>query len=571
MPSHFFRVVIASYVAVVGILSAASAFGAEVRQPETIRNWSAPAYWSPPAANGNRSSARSLAQQSDLTGALPFVPVTPCRIVDTRGPAGTFGGPSLPASAPRNFPLPTGPCAGIPASVSAYSLNITVTNTLGPGFLSIYPQGGAAPLISTLNYLAGETVANAAIVPAGTSGGITVVAGVSGTDLIIDINGYYSTGLNNGESFRLAANVSGTGAIYGLNLSGSGVFGQSIANDGVHGVSSTGSGVYGVSGGTGVYGDSFNADGVHGHTLASGFSGVAGLNEGNGFGVYGSSTLNDGVHGVASGPSVSGVAGLNSGAGNGVYGASNQGTGVFGGSTAGEGVHGFSSSTSGGSGVHAQGTLRCNLVDGTIEGCTFPGSDALYVEGVGSFSNFVHISGDLHVIGIKNFIAPHPTDPSKQVAFVSLEGPEAGTYFRGTGRIVGGRAEIEVPESFRAVTSASGLSVVVSPAGELATLAVVSKSLDQIVVAGSQDVEFDYVVNGVRAGYDKYQAIQNNLSFVPRNASDASLAQMPTEAVRRLKANGILNEDGSINEETARRLGWDQKPGWNAAVTTRSH
>jgi hypothetical protein len=80
-------------------------------------------------------------------------------------------------------------------SVAAYSLNITVTNTLGPGFISIYPQGGAAPLVSTLNYLAGQTLANAAIVPAGTSGGITVVAGVSGTDLIIDINGYYSGGV----------------------------------------------------------------------------------------------------------------------------------------------------------------------------------------------------------------------------------------------------------------------------------------------------------------------------------------------------------------------------------------
>jgi len=125
----------------------------------------------------------------------PFVAMTPCRIADTRGPAGTFGAPSLPASTPRDFPLPTGPCAGIPVSAAAYSLNITVTNTLGPGFLKIYPQGSPAPVVSTLNFVAGQTVANAAIVPAGTGGGITAVAGVSGTDLIIDINGYYGGGL----------------------------------------------------------------------------------------------------------------------------------------------------------------------------------------------------------------------------------------------------------------------------------------------------------------------------------------------------------------------------------------
>ena len=51
--------------------------------------------------------------------------------------------------------------------------------------------------------------------------------------------------------------------------------------------------------------------------------------------------------------------------------------------------------------------------------------------------------------------------------------------------------------------------------------------------------------------------------FVPRRASDTRLASLPAEAVRRLKANGILKDDGTINEETARRLGWDRRPDWN--------
>ena len=90
---------------------------------------------------------------------------------------------------PRNFTL-TGQC-GIPASAAAISLNVTVTNTQGPGFILIYPQGGAQPNVSTLNYVAGQTIANAAVVPLGTGGGVTVIAGVSGTDLILDTNGYY--------------------------------------------------------------------------------------------------------------------------------------------------------------------------------------------------------------------------------------------------------------------------------------------------------------------------------------------------------------------------------------------
>ena len=74
-------------------------------------------------------------------------------------------------------------------------MNVTVTNTQGPGFILIYPQGGAQPTVSTLNYVAGQTIANAAVVPLGAGGGITVIAGVSGTDLILDTNGDYPAGV----------------------------------------------------------------------------------------------------------------------------------------------------------------------------------------------------------------------------------------------------------------------------------------------------------------------------------------------------------------------------------------
>jgi hypothetical protein len=58
------------------------------------------------------------------------------------------------------------------------------------GFLSLYPTGTTRPVVSTLNSWNGRVVANAAIVPAGTSGGITVYAS-DNTHIIIDINGYF--------------------------------------------------------------------------------------------------------------------------------------------------------------------------------------------------------------------------------------------------------------------------------------------------------------------------------------------------------------------------------------------
>jgi endo-1,4-beta-xylanase len=124
-------------------------------------------------------------------GALQFVPVTPCRIADTRSPAGPFGGPSMTASSTRSFTIPQSAC-GIPFDAQAYSLNVTVVPPGRLSYLSLWPTGQAQPLVSTLNSFQGNVVANAAIVPAGTGGAVSVFA-TDPTDVIVDINGYFDT------------------------------------------------------------------------------------------------------------------------------------------------------------------------------------------------------------------------------------------------------------------------------------------------------------------------------------------------------------------------------------------
>jgi hypothetical protein len=141
------------------------------------------------------------------TPPLPLIGITPCRIADTRGNGftGQYGAPALAAGSPRSFVL-TGQC-GIPSTAQAVSLNVTVTNTLGPGFVKIFPEGAVSPVVSTVNFTAGETIANAAIVPLGTGGGVTVGA-AAGTDLILDTNGYYDA---NGLITRVSAGTGLTG------------------------------------------------------------------------------------------------------------------------------------------------------------------------------------------------------------------------------------------------------------------------------------------------------------------------------------------------------------------------
>ncbi|MBZ5524461.1 MAG: hypothetical protein LAP21_19660 [Acidobacteriia bacterium] len=125
-------------------------------------------------------------------GGLHFVPVTPCRVADTRNANGPFGGPFLTGQAPaRGFAIPNSAC-NIPATAQAYSVNMTVVPHGTLGFLTVFPCNATntPPLASTLNSIDGRVKAAAAIVPAGTGGAICNFA-TNNTDLVIDINGYF--------------------------------------------------------------------------------------------------------------------------------------------------------------------------------------------------------------------------------------------------------------------------------------------------------------------------------------------------------------------------------------------
>jgi hypothetical protein len=178
---------------------------------------------------------------------------------------------------------------------------------------------------------------------------------------------------------------------------------------------------------------------------------------------------------------------------------------------------------------------------------------------VGTKTYGVYSGGDIGGTGAKYFIEPHPTDASKEIRYVSLEGPEAGTYFRGSARTVHGRATIQVPESFRMVTDEKGLTVVVTPVGEMAQIAVVRRSLDSIVVQSSKDVEFDYMVNGFRRAFRDFEPISENSSFVPTGPNDTRFFSLPLESRNRLVATGIYTPEGKVNLVKAHEMGWDQR------------
>ena len=513
---------------------------------EEIPNWTVPPY-------GGARPTGELSTMTDTSPGVAFVAMSPCRVFDTRNANGPYGGPRLVANVTRNFDIDSGPCTGIPTGVDAYSMNFGAILADGIGFVTIWPTGVTRPTVSSINTIPGYVLANAAIIPAGTNGSISVFPN-TGMHLYGDINGYFTDQYNPGTYFHAATAGAGD-AIFGENtygvFGGNGVHGKSVNGYGVYGESTNNNGVVATSaagGNSAVW--SKNTASANG---TAGVFGWASATFGNTVGVYGRSDSSTGIGVVGDSASTA----LNDA---GVFG---QGNGSLPIGTCNHclaaGVHGRSMNGPGVLGVSGSSFLGgvVGIWAATLTGDEYGDSIGVLgwdpLTGVRAFNNITKS-------GTVSFTEPHATDASKKLTYVALEGNEVGTYFRGRGRFQNGLATINVPEDFRMVTQPEGLSIQVTPIGEMASVAVASIGLDRIVVRGSRNVEFFYTVNGIRRGYDRFSSIgENDKDYIPASRDAVLAPDIRPEIRERLIRNGTYKPDGTVNMETARRLGWDKE------------
>lgn len=130
-----------------------------------------------------------------------YHPLTPARVLDTREGAGIAVrlGPNDAKS------LQVTGRGGVPATgVGAVMMNVTVTGPTQPSFLTVFPSGEAVPLASNLNYVGGQTVANAVAVKVGASGQVSIYNSSGSTEVIADISGWFDANIVNvsGARFR---------------------------------------------------------------------------------------------------------------------------------------------------------------------------------------------------------------------------------------------------------------------------------------------------------------------------------------------------------------------------------
>jgi hypothetical protein len=125
----------------------------------------------------------------------------------------------------------------------------------------------------------------------------------------------------------------------------------------------------------------------------------------------------------------------------------------------------------------------------------------------------VTVSGNFTVTGVKNFAMPDPANSKRAIFYASLEGPEAGTYFRGSAKMKGGEAVIELPGYFSRITEPERMTVQLTPTGSWGQMYVAEKTPTRLVVRaapGTTDLEFDFLVQGVRKGYLDYEVERPN-------------------------------------------------------------
>ena len=117
-----------------------------------------------------------------------LTPIDPVRLLDTR-----FGnGAPVGALAQTPLRVQIAGRGGVPTDATAVVANLTVTETTGEGFLTVWPSGEARPLVSNLNFRPGDTVPNSSVLALGADGALEVFNSSGLSHVIIDVVAWLS-------------------------------------------------------------------------------------------------------------------------------------------------------------------------------------------------------------------------------------------------------------------------------------------------------------------------------------------------------------------------------------------
>ena len=157
------------------------------------------------AVRGTRPSVPSdagafAARLGDISADLTYTPLSPCRIIDTRGMAGG----AIPGNSSRNFVALANSftsqggsatdCSTSGVVATAVVINVTAVSPMGGGFATVFPFATPPPLTSSVNYAAGSVVNNSVItkIPNPLQAADFTIYTFAQSHFVVDIVGYFA-------------------------------------------------------------------------------------------------------------------------------------------------------------------------------------------------------------------------------------------------------------------------------------------------------------------------------------------------------------------------------------------
>lgn len=125
-----------------------------------------------------------------------YVPMSPCRLADTRPAPDTVGAKNTPLGAGASMTLNgrgvSGNC-NLPSDTTALALNVTTLGATAPSYITIWPAGVARPIASSLNPSPGAPpTPNAVTSPLSAGGQFNIYNDQGNVNIIVDVVGYFA-------------------------------------------------------------------------------------------------------------------------------------------------------------------------------------------------------------------------------------------------------------------------------------------------------------------------------------------------------------------------------------------
>ncbi|MDQ1425101.1 MAG: hypothetical protein QOD72_2599 [Acidimicrobiaceae bacterium] len=132
----------------------------------------------------------------DVQGRIPvgsgYTAISPVRMTDTRSPIGVPIADRLQPSQIVELSFPV--MSGIPVVADTAVVNVTATDSLGSGYLTVYPCDDPPPLASNLNVAFGDTRPNLVLTHLSAGGTICLIGSVA-MHVVVDLQGWFASSI----------------------------------------------------------------------------------------------------------------------------------------------------------------------------------------------------------------------------------------------------------------------------------------------------------------------------------------------------------------------------------------